>query len=128
MEKIDSVVLKESKYIAVWVLILSLITELVFLIIGKWDYTVLLGNILGACISIINFFLMGITLQKAVGLDEKAMRNKITISQTARTIMLLVAASAGCLAPCFNTAITIIALFFPRIAIALKPIFKGADR
>ncbi len=44
--KIDAIVRRETIYIAVWVGILSLLMEAVFLIIGKWDYTVLLGNLL----------------------------------------------------------------------------------
>ena len=37
MNKIDKTVLKETKYIACWVLFLSMIAEAVFLIIGKWN-------------------------------------------------------------------------------------------
>ena len=42
MKKIDSTVVHETKFIALAVIFFSAVTELVFLIIGKWDYTVLL--------------------------------------------------------------------------------------
>ena len=71
MAKVDKVVLKETKYIALWVIIFSLIMEAVFLIINKWDYTVLLGNLLSGAVGVLNFFLMGLGVQKAVMQEEK---------------------------------------------------------
>ena len=56
--KIDPTVRKETLYIGVAVLILSALMEAVFLIIGKWDYTVLLCNLLSGCAAVLNFFLM----------------------------------------------------------------------
>ena len=74
MSRIDPTVKKETGYIAGWVLLLSAVMELVFLLTGHMDYTVPLGNLLGGGAAILNFFLMGWTIQRAVGLDEKAAR------------------------------------------------------
>lgn len=74
MKKIDEAVLKETKFIAVSVLILSALMEAVFLIIGKWDITVLFGNLLGGGFAILNFFLMGLTVQNAVTKKKKMLR------------------------------------------------------
>ena len=52
-------------------------TELVFLIIGKWDYTVLLGNLLSGCAAVLNFLLMGITVQNALSKDEKSAKTAV---------------------------------------------------
>ena len=71
MAKVDKVVIKETKYIALWVVIFSLVMEAVFLIINKWDYTVLLGNLLSGTVGVLNFFLMGIGVQKAIMQEEK---------------------------------------------------------
>ena len=51
----DPAVKKETGYIAVWVILLSLIMEAVFLLLRKWDLSVLFGNLGGAVISIGNF-------------------------------------------------------------------------
>ena len=67
--KTDKTVLRETAYIALGVLVLSLFMESVFLVVGRWDWTVLTGNLLGAAAAILNFFLMGRTVQKAVS-DE----------------------------------------------------------
>ena len=80
--------------------------------------------------AILNFFLMGLTLQAAVGKDQKDAAARIKFSQTYRMLMLFAVAGAGVLAPIFNMVATIVPLFFPRIAIALRPLIdknKGGD-
>lgn len=123
MKKVDPVVRRETIYIAVSMLALSVIMELVFLLLGYFDYTVPLGNLLGGGIGVLNFFLMGLGVQSAVGLDEKAAREKVKFSMTMRYLMIVAAAAIGIIAPCFNTAAAIIPLFFNRIAIAFRPLF-----
>ncbi len=90
MSRIDPTVKKETGYIAGWVLLLSAVMELVFLLTGHMDYTVPLGNLLGGGAAILNFFLMGWTIQRAVGLDEKAAAAKLKLSQMLRMLMLIV--------------------------------------
>ena len=68
MKKIDSAVLRETRYIALFVLALSVIMQAVFLLIGRWDKTVLFGNLFIGFAVVLNFFLMGLFVQKAVAL------------------------------------------------------------
>lgn len=128
MTKIDKTVIKETKYIGSWVVLLSAVMEAVFLVLGKWDYTVLLGNILTGIADVLNFLLMGITVQKAVEKEEKAARAAMKVSQMYRTLFMLVVVIIGVVAPCFNIWAVIIPLFFPRIAIAIRPILDKAGR
>lgn len=123
MKKIDPTVLKETKYIACWVLLLSAITQAVFLVIGQWDYTVLLGNLLSGGIGILNFFLLGLTVQKAVTKEEKEAKVAMKVSQLYRMLLLLIVVIIGVVLPCFSIWTVIIPLFFPRIAIAARPLF-----
>lgn len=122
MAKIDETVMRETRYIAAITIILSVIMESVFLIIGLWNYRVLLGNILGGTIAVVNFLLMGITVQKAVQNDEKDAATLMKLSQTLRNMMLLIAAVLAIVLPFINPVAAIIPLFFPRIAIALIPL------
>ena len=46
MGKINKTVLRETKYIAFAVIILSIFMQLIFIGLEKWDITVLLGNLL----------------------------------------------------------------------------------
>ena len=125
----DPAVRKETGYIAVWVLMLSLVMEAVFLITGYWDLSVLFGNLGGAAIAIGNFFLMALIATRAVrhGVDsgkpeEAAKRVKAT---TAPRLL-------GCLALCAvlvcvlktNVYATLIPMLFPRIGIVFWPKFN----
>ena len=128
MTKIDKTVLKETKYIALWVIILSVLMNAVFLIIGKWDYKVLLGTLLGDIAAIGNFFLMGLTVQKAVLKEEKEAKKLMRISQIYRNLLILVIIVVGIFVPVFNKWAVIIPIFFPRISILFRPLFnKKAD-
>ena len=122
MSRIDAVVKRETKYIALFVLLFSVIMEAVFLIIGKWDIYVLFGNLLGGSVAVLNFFLMGLTVQKAVKQEEKDARSSVKASQGLRMFLLIVTAGVGYYVPFFNIIAVLVPLFFPRIAIALKPL------
>jgi len=128
LDKIDRTVLKETGFIAVWVTVLSVLMQAVFLLLGFWDYTVLLGNLLGGIAAVGNFFLMGLTVQKAVLQDEKQAATTMKGSQSLRMVLLFAVAALGALAPCFHVLGVLIPLFFPRIAIAIRPILHQDDR
>lgn len=123
MKPIEPAVKKETAYIAGWSLLLSVVMELVFWAVGAMDYTVPLGNLLGVTASLLNFFLMGLTIQKAVGLEEKAASARMKLSQMLRMLMVLVLAVLGLALPCFNTVAVLVPFFFPRIAISFRPLF-----
>ena len=123
MKKIDKTVLKETAYIAVFSLIFSAIMQAVYLIIGRWDYTVLLGNLMGFAAAVGNFFFMGLTIQSALGKDEKQVRNAVRLSLTLRMLMLAVFVGLGVLLDCFDTIAVVIPFVFPRIAIAFRPLY-----
>lgn len=122
--KVDTTVRRETAYIAAWVVGLSVIMEIVFLVSGFWNYTVPLGNLLSAFAAILNFFLMGLTVQRAVLEDKKKAANRIKLSQMLRLLMLFAAAAVGVFVPCFHFLAALIPLFFPRIAILFRPLLK----
>ena len=115
--KVDTTVRRETLYIAGWVVFLSAIMEIVFLVAGFWDYTVILGNLL-------NFFLMGLTVQRAVLEEKKKAANRMKLSQMLRMLMLFAAAAVGVFVPCFHFLAALIPLFFPRIGILFRPLIK----
>ncbi len=120
MKKIDKTVLKETIYILSFTIVLSLLMQSVFLIARHWDYTVLLGNILGIIASVGNFFLMGLTVQSAVLKQPDDAKKQMKASQSLRLLLLFVIALIGYLLPIFNTLALIIPYLFPRIAIAFR--------
>lgn len=124
MKKIDSTVLKETIYIAWMTLILSVLMQSVFLIIGKWDYTVILGNLLGYTAAVGNFLLLGITVQNAIEKEEKEAKQLIKFSQSMRMVMLFAVAFAAYFISIFNIIAVVIPFIFPRIAIIFRPLFN----
>ncbi len=122
MKKIDSTVLKETTYIFSFTFVLSLLMQSVFLIAQQWNYTVLLGNILGIIAAVGNFFLMGLTVQSAVLKQPEDAKKQMKASQSLRLLLLFVIALIGYLLPIFNTVAVILPFLFPRIAIALRPL------
>ena len=124
MKNPNHTVVSETKYIAAVVAILSAILQAVFLIIGKWDYKVLISNMYSDIFMVLNFYLMGISVVKAVGKDENDARKIMKTSMSLRTLMLFVAVALGVLIPVFNIFAVVIPLFFPRIAIFLRPLYK----
>ena len=121
MKKRDSAIIRETCYIAVAMLILSTIMELIFVLVSAWNYTVLLGNLLSIAVSVLNFYLMGRSIQTSLGKEEKAASDFMQFSQVARFLMLVCTAIVGVTVPIFNMWTVLIPLLFPRIAIAFRP-------
>lgn len=124
MKKIDPIVIKETTYIFTVSVIFSMLMEAVFLIVKAWDYTVLLGNLLGLVAVTLNFLLMGITVQNAVTKEEKDAKSLMKLSQSGRLFMMFAFALVGYLVPVFNAIAVVVPFLFPRIAIMLRPLFK----
>ena len=124
MQKTDKTIIKETKYIAVFTAALSVLMQIIFIVLKMWSYKVLLGNILSAFAVILNFFLMGRTVQKAVATDEAEAKKILKTSQMLRTLFLFIAIVIGVVLPCFSIYGVIIPLFFPRAAIAFRPLWK----
>lgn len=123
--KVDPTVKKETLYICLVTLIMSMLMQSVFLIIGKWDLGVLFGNLLGAGTGILNFFLMGLGVQKAVSSDEKKAREIMRGSHALRfALMIVLLAVALIFSNVFNLIATLASLLFATIAVYLRMIFN----
>ena len=120
MFKIDPTVKKETLYIAFVTFILSILMQAVFLIAGMWNHTFIWGNTLGFLASVGNFLLMGLTVQKALTLEEKDARKLVQLSQSGRLFMLLIVALIGNFVGIFN-------LFSVVIPFLLTVIVGGVD-
>ena len=128
MLSIDKTVVKETKHIAFVVSILSVLMNVMFLVFRKWNYTVLLGTIYSSTIAIVNFLLMGITVQKALSKEENDARKVIKVSQSLRNLGMFVLLGIGIVLPCFDTIALIIPVFFPRIAVFMRVIKRRTKR
>ena len=123
MIKPQKAVIDNTKYIAVVTAILSILMQAVFLILKKWDYTVLTGNLLGAAAAVFNFFVMAMFVQSAVEKEAKDAKNTLRFSQTIRYMFLIIVAVIGITVPVFNGIATVIPFLFAQFAVTLYPIF-----
>ena len=129
IQGMDPAVKKETGYIAVWVVLLSLIMEAVFLLLRKWDLSVLFGNIGGAAIAVGNFFLLALIATRTM---EKALAKGKPEEAAARVKSLATVRLLGCALLCVlliavfktNLYATVIPLLFPRIGIMFWPKFN----
>ena len=118
---------KSTLYIASWTLIFSALTQAVFLIIGKWDFRVLTGNLLSGSLSVLNFWLMCLTVVRAAALeDDKERKTRAKVSRLYRFLLLIAGLAVGLLLPqAFNPWTVVIPIFFPRIAMLFLPLFQN---
>ena len=118
----DPAVKKETGYILVWVILLSVVMEAVFLVLGKWDLSVLLGNLGGAAAAAGSFFLLAVTVSRAVASgkpDQAAQR----VRASAGVRLIGMGGICALMIGVFHTNVyaTVIPLLFPRIALLFRP-------
>ena len=93
-----------------------------------FDYTVILGGIGGGVIAVLNFFLMGIAVQKAASAtDEGTARMKLKASYSQRFMMMILWVIAAIVAPCFQFVAGIAPLLFPGTGLKFVGIFHKAN-
>lgn len=117
MPKLDPVIRKEVTRVALGTLVLSVVMELVFVLLKRWDYTVLLGNLLGAFAAVLNFFLMCITVTSCLSLEKDKAALKLRSSQFGRLLLMGAFLALAALLPCFNLIAAALPLLFPSIVI-----------
>ena len=93
-----------------------------------FDYTVILGGIGGGVIAVLNFFLMGLAVQKAASAtDEGTARMKLKASYSQRFMMMILWVIAAIVAPCFQFVAGIAPLLFPGTGLKFVGIFHKAN-
>lgn len=122
MSRVDPTIRKETAFVALATLILSALMEAVFLIIGRWDLPVLFGNLLGAGAGILNFFLMGLGLQKALDKDSKDAKTTVVFSHTMRFFLMAVVLIVAAVVSFFNLLTAVLSLIFPTIAVYIRAV------
>ena len=90
------------------------------------DYTVFLGGIGGGAVAVLNFFLMGLAVQKAASAsDEGTARMKLKASYSQRFLMQILWMILAIVAPCFHFVAGIAPLLFPGTGIKIMGIFHN---
>ena len=101
-------------------ILLTVIENIGFAVFGYWDYTVLLGSLLGLLITTVFFYSICVSVPKALQYGDAELAQKsIRASGSLRTVIMAVGLIAAIKLPWFNLYATAIPLVFTRISIAL---------
>lgn len=116
--KPNAVVLRETRRLVIALLIIDALISGVFALLRRWDYTVVTGALLGTAAAALNFFLLGLTVQRAAEKSENPKRYA-KLSYGLRMLLLAAILLCGILLPCFHTAAVLIPplLQFPILLI-----------
>ncbi len=147
MMKLQSAVKRETLRIALGTVCLACVMMLVFLLLGQFDLSVLSGALLGCVTAVGNFFLMALTIQRAVeslpqgeqgaapaepsdgeAADEESgadrppalsreARQRIQLSYTLRMLMIGAVGVLALTVDFFHPVATLLCLLFPRVVI-----------
>ena len=131
-ENIQPAIKQETKKVAISTAIGVTGMLIVFLILHMmmpqkipFDYTVVLGGICGGMVAVLNFFLMGLTVQKVTEeTSEERARTIMKSSYSKRMLMQMVWGIVAITAPCFQFVAGLIPLLFPSIGIKIMGIMK----
>ena len=117
-EKPQQSIVKETKRIGVGTVIMLVVMLAVYAFLGKFTFGVLLGGLLGSAYAIFNFFMLGMTLQKAASMTDQQMAHmKVRSSYSTRMIGMLILAVVAFTLPFVEGIPCLIALLFPRATI-----------
>ena len=119
--KIDRVVLRETRFVAVGTVFFSALLQLAFLAIGAWDLAVLLGTLLSAGAGVLNFLLLGVTVQRALAVgDAERAKAMLRLSQRLRMLALLAVLAVGVALSVFSSVAVVVSVFFPRMTLIVR--------
>lgn len=122
--KIDGTVKKETAYVAIAEAILIAVMLAIYLIISKFTTNVLFAALTSGAVAVLNFFVMGLTVQKAVTVDDDSDRRKlIRASQLVRLLVMGVVVIVCAVFPKFDIFALFIPLFFPRLFAQARGIY-----
>ena len=141
--KIQPTVRQETLRIAKGTAIFTVVMLLVFALLNQFDLTVLWGALLGSFTAVFNFFLLGLSVQKAADMmkgvefppepeenedgDEPPTlptppevtqaKQRMQMSYTGRMILLAAVGILGLTLSCFHAVATVVPFLFPRLII-----------
>ena len=117
-EKPQQGIVKETKRIAIGTGIMLIVMLVVYAVLDRFTIGVLLGGLLGSAYAIFNFFMLGMTLQKAASMTDQQMAHmKVRSSYRTRMVGMLVLAVLAFALPFVEGIPYLIALLFPRATI-----------
>lgn len=136
--KPDKAVLRETARVAAGVFLLVALMLAVYAIAGKFSLKALLGGVYTGALTVVNFFVMGLTVQ---GVTDRAaekerteqeiadlsieMKNRMKLSYNLRMIALFALLVLGLAVFRFDPIATILPVLFPTLVIRILQIMEA---
>ncbi len=119
--RLDPVVKKENLYMMAGCAVCTAVVQLAFVALGRYDSTVLFGGLWGFFITVLNFFIMSVLLQRAMATgDEQQAKMKLQASYTVRMLLLVALMVVGVVLPFMHWVPVLVSVFFPRVVITVR--------
>ena len=130
MQKLSPAIKKETVRVAAMTAIGEVCMIIVFAILHQFlpekvpfDYRVILGGLAGGFVAVLNFFLMGLTVQKVANTeDEDLARSRMKASYSRRMMLQMGWVIVAIVVPIFQPVAGILPLLFPSTGIKLLAI------
>lgn len=126
--KIQKAVRDETLHIAEGTAALTIVMLAAFAIAGKFTVMVAVSGLLGAAAAVLNFFFLGLTVQKATKEgNEKRSRSIMQLSYSVRMLCMMAVVFVGFAVPALNWVAVAVPLLFPRITIFFMGLAKHSS-
>ena len=119
-QKPQETVLRETKRIAVGVFSMLAIMLIVYAAMGRFSLAVVLGGLIGALYAVLNFLLLGMTVQKVAEMregNEELARMQMKSSYNMRMVIMILLIVVAFALPFVDGLACMIPMLFPRLTI-----------
>lgn len=117
-EKPQAAVVRETRRIAVGTAILLVAMLVVYAAMGRFGISALLGGLIGAAYAVFNFFMLGMSVQKAANeTDQEMARMRMRASYQFRMLGMVVLVIVAFVIPFLDGLACLIPMVFPRLTI-----------
>lgn len=118
--KPQEAVLRETRRIAVGVFSMLAIMLVVYAVMGRFSLAVVLGGLIGSLYAVLNFLLLGMTVQKVAEMcegNEELARMQMKSSYNMRMVIMILLIVVAFALPFVDGLACMIPMLFPRLTI-----------
>lgn len=126
MSKMVPAAVKQFEKVTKINVVLTAIENAAFLLLGKWDITVLIGSVWGLILTSIFFYQICISIPKALEMEPEVASKHVKSGQVERLLILGIGIVGAFKLDFINRWAAIIPLLFTRISIMIMN-FKGEE-
>ena len=121
--RINDTVRKETAFVIGFSFVLCVVMQSVYLIVGAFSVRSLIATFISLAIGSLNFFLMGLSLQRALEDTAENAQRRMKASQSLRTLMMLALVVVSIILLGYELPVVlalVIPLLFPRVAVTVR--------